>query len=377
MKKIICLAFVICLISMSFVSCGSIKQNKAQKLIEQGDYQAAYEILKQMDNNKNAQKLLQNFQFVLVQRESGYLLSENAHNIAVYTYNEYGLLCKSESDNNVFEYEYDQNKRLVKTSHNGSLTNEYEYDSKGNLIKHTSWSGRYPQFGYEYAYDDQGRMIREVVLRGNPEFNVLEVSYTTDYTYDKDGNMTSKTWTYSNGSTTRTDYVYDKDGNLIREEMGAVVVEYIYDKDGKILEEKYDDAVVQYTYDKDGKLTKKQRDEHVNTTSEYTSEYFYDENGRLIKETYTGYGNSVHQEVKATTAYTYDQAGNLIKKDETRITGSNQYVTNSTYDTNGNLIEYIESNVGGQTYVYKMEYQLVYVPYPIHPSLLEIIHPER
>ena len=234
MKKIICFAFVICLVVACFASCGSIKQNQAQKLIDQGDYQAAYDILKKMDNNKNAQELLQNFQFVLVERQSGYLLSENAHKKAVYTYNEYGLLCKSESKNGVYEYEYDQNKRLVKASHNGSLTDEYEYDSNGNLTKHTSWWDKYPQFGYEYAYDGQGRMIREVVLRGNPDFNVLEVSYTIDYTYDQDDNMTSSTVTYQNGSTSRTDYVYDKDGNLIREQAGAVVVEYVYDSKGNI-----------------------------------------------------------------------------------------------------------------------------------------------
>ena len=378
MKKIICFAFVICLVVACFASCGSIKQNQAQKLIDQGDYQAAYEMLSEMKNNKKAQALLQNFQYVLVKRESGYLISSNPAYEEVFTYNEHGLLCKSVSEDTVFDYEYDQNKRLVKALYNGSLNNEYEYDDKGNLIKHTSWLGKYPQFGYEYAYDDQGRMIREVVLRGNPDFNILELSYTTEYTYDKDGNRTSRTWTYQNGSTTRTDYTYDKDGNLIREKTGEIiVVEYVYDKRGKLLEENYQDATVQYTYDKDGNLIKKQRDEQVNTTSEYVNEYFYDENGRLIKETYQGYGNSVSQEVKATTLYSYDQDGNLIKKDESRITGANLYVTNFTYDSNGNLIEFIESSVGSQTYVYKMEYQLVYVPYPIHESILGIIHPER
>ncbi len=377
MKRIFCLLFTVCLISVSFVSCGNAKCQRAQNLIDAGAYEAAYEILKEMEDNKNAQELLQNFHFVLVKRESGYLISSNAPHETVLTYNEYGLLSRSSSEGTVFDYEYDENKRLVKTFYNGSMDNEYVYDDKGNLVKHTSWAGDFPQFGYEYTYDDQGNMIKEVVLRGEYDFKILQVSYTTDYTYDKDGNMTAKAWTYPNGSTTRTDYVYDKDGNLIREEMGAVVVEYFYDKDGKLLEEKHADAVVQYTYDKDGKLTKTQRDENVNTTSEYTCEYFYDENGWLIKETYTGYGNSVSQEVRATTAYTYDQAGNLIRKDETRINGSNQYVTKFVYDTNGNLIEYTEAQPGNSTRVSKMTYQLVYVPYPIHPSLLEIIHPEH
>ena len=70
MKKIICFAFVICLVVACFASCGSIKQNQAQKLIDQGDYQAAYEMLSEMKNNKKAQALLQNFQYVLVKRES-------------------------------------------------------------------------------------------------------------------------------------------------------------------------------------------------------------------------------------------------------------------------------------------------------------------
>ena len=374
MKKIICFTFVICLVVACFASCGSIKQNRAQKLIDKGNYQAAYDILKKMDNNKNAQELLQNFQFVLVQRQSGYLLSENAHDKDVYTYNEYGLLCKSESENGVFEYEYDQNKRLVKELYNGSMTNEYEYDSKGNIIKHTSWWGSYPQFGYEYAYDDQGRMIREVVLRGNPDFNILELSYTTDYTYDQDDNMTSSTVTYQNGSTARTDYVYDENGNLIREERGAVVVEYVYDDKGNILEEKNNSTTVQYTYDQNGHLTQKISKDLTSGYVNYSFIYEYDGNGNVIKETQESQMNGPY---KGVTSYTYDKNGTLIQKALSYNSNGNDYAQNFVYDSHGNLIEYTQASAGGQTYVSKMEYQLVYVPYPIHESLLTIIHPEQ
>ena len=374
MKKIICLVFVICLISASFVSCGSINRNKAQKLIDQGDYQAAYEMLSEMKNNKKAQALLQNFQYVLVKRESSYLISSNPAYEEVFTYNEHGLLCKSVSKDTVFDYEYDQNKRLVKTLYNGSLNNEYEYDDKGNLIKHTSWLGKYPQFGYEYAYDDQGRMIKEVVLRGNPDFNILELSYTTEYTYDKDGNMTSRTWTYQNGSTTRTDYTYDKDGNLIREETGAVVVEYVYDNKGNILEEKNNSTTVQYTYDQNGHLTQKISKNLTSGYVEYSFIYEYDGNGNVIKETQESQMNGPY---KGVTSYTYDKNGNLIQKALSYNSNGNDYAQNFVYDSHGNLIEYTQASAGGQTYVSKMEYQLVYVPYPIHESLLTIIHPEQ
>ena len=374
MKKIICFAFVICLVVACFASCGSIKQNQAQKLIDQGDYQAAYEMLSEMKNNKKAQALLQNFQYVLVKRESSYLISSNPAYEEVFTYNEHGLLCKSVSEDTVFDYEYDQNKRLVKTLYNGSLNNEYEYDDKGNLIKHTSWLGKYPQFGYEYAYDDQGRMIREVVLRGNPDFNILELSYTTEYTYDKDGNMTSRTWTYQNGSTSRTDYVYDKDGNLIREETGAVVVEYVYDNKGNILEEKNNSTTVQYTYDQNGHLTQKISKNLTSGYVEYSFIYEYDGNGNVIKETQESQMNGPY---KGVTSYTYDKNGNLIQKALSYNSNGNDYAQNFVYDSHGNLIEYTQASPGGQTYVSKMEYQLVYVPYPIHESLLTIIHPEQ
>ena len=374
MKKIICFAFVICLVVACFASCGSIKQNQAQKLIDQGDYQAAYEMLSEMKNNKKAQALLQNFQYVLVKRESSYLISSNPAYEEVFTYNEHGLLCKSVSKDTVFDYEYDQNKRLAKTLYNGSLNNEYEYDDKGNLIKHTSWLGKYPQFGYEYAYDDQGRMIREVVLRGNPDFNILELSYTTEYTYDKDGNMTSRTWTYQNGSTSRTDYVYDKDGNLIREETGAVVVEYVYDNKGNILEEKNNSTTVQYTYDQNGHLTQKISKNLTSGYVEYSFIYEYDGNGNVIKETQESQMNGPY---KGVTSYTYDKNGNLIQKALSYNSNGNDYAQNFVYDSHGNLIEYTQASAGGQTYVSKMEYQLVYVPYPIHESLLTIIHPEQ
>ena len=374
MKKIICFAFVICLVVACFASCGSIKQNQAQKLIDQGDYQAAYEMLSEMKNNKKAQALLQNFQYVLVKRESSYLISSNPAYEEVFTYNEHGLLCKSVSKDTVFDYEYDQNKRLVKTLYNGSLNNEYEYDDKGNLIKHTSWLGKYPQFGYEYAYDDQGRMIREVVLRGNPDFNILELSYTTEYTYDKDGNMTYRTWTYQNGSTSRTDYVYDKDGNLIREETGAVVVEYVYDNKGNILEEKNNSTTVQYTYDQNGHLTQKISKNLTSGYVEYSFIYEYDGNGNVIKETQESQMNGPY---KGVTSYTYDKNGTLIQKALSYNSNGNDYAQNFVYDSYGNLIEYTQASAGGQTYVSKMEYQLVYVPYPIHESLLTIIHPEQ
>ena len=374
MKKIICFAFVICLVVACFASCGSIKQNQAQKLIDQGDYQAAYEMLSEMKNNKKAQALLQNFQYVLVKRESSYLISSNPAYEEVFTYNEHGLLCKSVSKDTVFDYEYDQNKRLAKTLYNGSLNNEYEYDDKGNLIKHTSWLGKYPQFGYEYAYDDQGRMIREVVLRGNPDFNILELSYTTEYTYDKDGNMTSRTWTYQNGSTSRTNYVYDKDGNLIREETGAVVVEYVYDNKGNILEEKNNSTTVQYTYDQNGHLTQKISKNLTSGYVEYSFIYEYDGNGNVIKETQESQMNGPY---KGVTSYTYDKNGTLIQKALSYNSNGNDYAQNFVYDSHGNLIEYTQASAGGQTYVSKMEYQLVYVPYPIHESLLTIIHPEQ
>ena len=374
MKKIICFAFVICLVVACFASCGSIKQNQAQKLIDQGDYEAAYEMLSEMKNNKKAQALLQNFQYVLVKRESGYLISSNPAYEEVFTYNEHGLLCKSVSEDTVFDYEYDQNKRLVKTLYNGSLNNEYEYDDKGNLIKHTSWLGKYPQFGYEYTYDDQGRMIREVVLRGNPDFNILELSYTTEYTYDKDGNMTSRTWTYQNGSTSRTNYVYDKDGNLIREETGAVVVEYVYDNKGNILEEKNNSTTVQYTYDQNGHLTQKISKNLTSGYVEYSFIYEYDGNGNVIKETQESKMNGHY---KGVTSYTYDKNGTLIQKALSYNSNGNDYAQNFVYDSHGNLIEYTQASAGGQTYVSKMEYQLVYVPYPSHESLLTIIHPEQ
>ncbi|MBO5842377.1 MAG: RHS repeat protein [Clostridia bacterium] len=374
MRKIICFAFVICLVVACFASCGSIKQNQAQKLIDQGDYQAAYDILKEMDNNKNAQELLQNFQFVLVQRRSGYLLSESAHNNAVYTYNEYGLLCKSESETGVFEYEYDQNKRLVKALYNGSMINEYASDDVGNLVKETIWSGDTPISGREYVYDDQGNLIQEKELRGMLDLPYLQLSYTIDYTYDQDGNMTSMTVTYQNGSTARTDYVYDKDGNLIREERGAVVVEYVYDSKGNILEEKNNSTAVQYTYDQNGHLTQKISKNLTSGYVEYSFIYEYDGNGNVIKETQESQMNGHY---KGVTSYTYDKNGNLIQKALSYNSNGNDYAQNFVYDSHGNLIEYTQASPGGQTYVSKMEYQLVYVPYPIHESLLTIIHPEQ
>ncbi|MBE6607046.1 MAG: RHS repeat protein [Ruminococcaceae bacterium] len=387
MKKLISLFLLICLLSISLTSCGNSKKyNEALDLLDAGEHEAAYEILKELGNYKDSEELLKKFRYVLETIEyrtittDGTLVSGDP---SIYTYTSDGLLSKNTFGERVSEFIYDKNKNLIKTVSTDGLVREYSYDDMGNVIKDISYSGETPMHGYEYSFDKSGNMIKKTVLQNmNTDFDYLSTRFTVDYTYDENGKLITALETSSNGSEYRVDYIYDENGRLIREDEiiddGMVtIVEYAYDESDKILKETnyYNEYVIDYTYDAKGNLVEEKRS-GKSASLDYTYEYIYDENGLLVRENQLSYFGSVSKEVKITVDYTYDDAGNLIKKILDYKRYGMIYTRTYLYDTNGNLIEYSEATEGGTTIIRKMTYKLMYVPYKLHETIEDMIKPK-
>ena len=200
-------------------------------------------------------------------------------------------------------------------------------------------------------------------------------SYYTDYTYDDRGNLVKEH--YGNGEYQRSvDYLYDTNGNLIKEietVMGKsqVLKEYTYDENNRMITQSRPNygILTEYSYDQNGKLIKQIEKNGDSEDSWYSTDYFYDEGGNLIR-TLRVDGN--HQ---TRTDYVYDENGKLIK--ETFTDGDIvNYVMDMTYDENGNLSKaVITQSWSIQTIEIKL-YELVYIPYDLSDTVLDLIYPK-
>ena len=126
-------------------------------------------------------------------------------------------------------YTYDSDGRIISGTHKNKYSGEeilliYNYNEAGQLV---SYTGTYETFTYQY--NDMG-LISSV-------------------TVEEDGGSN----TYS------TSYTYDKDGNLLKEE-SYYVDSYIYENGVLIKKERYSDSELydeaHYTYDENGNLIK-------------------------------------------------------------------------------------------------------------------------
>ena len=111
-------------------------------------------------------------------------------------------------------YNYDKLDRLTKVVYPDSKTEEFEYDELGNRVKHVKKDGT----TVTNTYDDNNRLV--------------ESSDNTTYTYDNNGNQTSKT-----DSSGTTNYIYNKDNKLTRvEHSNGDISTYKYDSEGRRIE---------------------------------------------------------------------------------------------------------------------------------------------
>lgn len=174
-------------------------------------------------------------------------------------YDENGNLLKSEnysaSDIDQFELtsftecEYQNNVLIEKTTSNLFGVSTTRYDEHGNV-----------------TYDK--RIYREEV--------VSEV--TSEYTFDKNGDIQSVVTTNQDGERNSGTYVYDKKGNLteINYESGNRET-YTYDAKGNVIEvNNGDNYMTTYTYDEEGNILEQLIYENGTLSMKYVYTYYYE-----------------------------------------------------------------------------------------------------
>lgn len=198
------------------------------------------------------------------------------------------LITQTDPKNNTSYFDYDAERRLIKTTEPAPFNaiTEYVYDKEGQLIHQRNQTGedQQPWQQTSYTYNRNGKVLQVTDPQG----------HVTDYIYDGNNRLIS-----SNDAENRlTETVYDAAGQVVKvskllNEAPVVLAEYSYTENGK---------------------QKTVTDGKGNATH-----YQYDGHDRLIS---TSYPNNTQELME------YDLAGNVIKQ----RTRAEQWF-NYSYDT--------------------------------------------
>ena len=296
------------------------RYSKALKLIEDGKYKEAYEILEELGDYKDSKELLSRFRYVPVKSE--FANSEEDYTVTLKaTLNKKNLPSKityiDGEEENTIKFTYDSKGRLTLeeffTGDDYWYKHEYSYDSDGNVIEiKISDDDGFLGGIWKIIYDSKGNKIKEEYETSYGERRI------TEYTYDSKGNLILEEREYSNDDWDRIEYTYDSKGNLIKIEF----------------ESDFQSSTTEYTYDSKGNLIKEESESDGGYRN--VTEYIYDSKGNLIEEVSEGdyYINRYE--------YTYDSYGNMIEKKDFR-----------GYDSNAVLLWYSQ----------EIENKFVYIPF--------------
>lgn len=188
-----------------------------------------------------------------------------------YLYNALGLISTAIKENEITEYIYGVDGRIIAVYKNGKLCSEYEYNKYSQLICHTNFLGDVKKF----SYNPDGN----INCIDNNDTGSSKLSYTTDsilytnengYTREigkiqlKAGNSFS-TIVETNflnqiellkNEKTQLKYEYDETFRLIRQkdEKSGIEINYTYDDFGRLAGKKSEIFDVDYIYDECGKI---------------------------------------------------------------------------------------------------------------------------
>lgn len=294
-----------------------------------------------------------------------------------YVYDKRGsMISKVDAKELTLLYEYDASRRLLEVKYPDSRENiTFTYD-KRNLIKMTDQSGI-----TTYKYDAKGRMIKKVDT-------IESIAYTTEYSYDAVGNISTMTYssgkivTYSYDNTNRVSAItlngqpvadkigYTANGLLASITYGNGIAETrMYDKNDNLNEILSSVLNKAYNYDGVGNITKITDKINSAKTQSFTYDglyrlvlakgsygdqnFEYDSVGNRTKLIESGVGetyryaasnNQLHSVTKGNESvqYAFDANGNAMVEDE------REYI----YNQNQRLIKVIEENTTKGEYVY-------------------------
>ena len=332
--------------------------------------------------NENGEKVKQTYdccgnplEKYVYKNQAWTLVEKNSYNnfsllLTNTTYSGYNVV------NSVTEYTYDSNDRLksvkIKDA-NGTVLSEKNYTYSGGNINNTycrtvtettvaDGGSLTAKKYYDYI---GGRIIGEEVSDGT-------TVKTTLYTYDKVGNIVSKTM--PNGNV--INYEYDYSGNLIKETNSLIEypTENVYDPKGRLKKTiaKTTDgvsSVTEYKYDALDRLIKE--------SGAITQKTYYDQNGNTTKTvlgtmtpTITQYEyNSRNKPIKTilgtapdvpiVTSYTYDSVGNVTSSAVGADENDAGHVTSYEYNELGQLVKLTDANGNSETYTYDLNGNLL------------------
>lgn len=208
-----------------------------------------------------------------------------------------------------------------------SMSDTYKYNKKGLLTQNT------------YMYRDYYNYNVPPGTENDPDDPYYRQSkFTTKYTYNKKGRVSTKMVYFDGEFDGRYTYKYDKKGRVTKETQW-------YRKNGKykvLYYDKYTYSAKKNTithYDDEDKMLNKT----VNTL---------DSNKRVIKSVYKQYNNDGSVNYKETTAYTYWKNGKM----KTEVLEGHFADIKVKYDKKGNAKSYEYENPDGDHYIEKYTY---------------------
>lgn len=380
-KRLLAIILMLSFVMLLFVACESnTEYAKAVKLIKQGKYNEAYELLLTVGDYKDAQELLDQFYYVPTSISIQYKApgSETESKISyIFTYNEENLpvqmqYCGADGETKN-EYFYDGNGHLteyVYTCSEYSLTAHYAYDENGYLIRETAGHNLKGELYYEYSYDKNGNVIEKVEFIANEDGAQRQGSYR--FTYSSDGKLIKEEQAQG-GNLLTTEYTYDTDGKLTHKTKtnngGQSITYYTYDLNGNLIEEKASDYVIKKQYDENENLIYRETKYLYNSGSNSVYDAIYDDAGKLIREHLVSGKNTY------TTEYIYDEDGNLLEKTEVSKIFNDEGTDTKTfiYDQAGNMIHQINQDDDGWIQHKNITYQLVYIPYDLPEIFTDLV----
>ncbi len=238
-----------------------------------------------------------------------------------FSYNGNLLMAVSDPSGDIWNYTYDANGRMLTKTDPAGFQSIYAYDVNGNLISTTDPNGMVKTMTYNqalneaqfveidggvwYQFYDPNLNLPTQTMAVDPNDN----EYITNYTYDSNGNMLTKT--DPDGDVTT--YTYDAKSNVtsIINALGQKTI---------------------YTYNNFSEVTSMIDPLGNNTT------YTYDANGNLLSTT---------DPLGVVTTYQYDTKGN-----ETRATNALNHTTKLTYDKYNNIASVTDPAGDKSTFTY-------------------------
>ena len=190
LKGVIAAAAIVLTVILTLVLTPRIKYLWAMHLVNNGDYQEAYDILYEIGGSyKPAENELKRF-------------------VKIYEAEEVSGESEDEVQKITYKYEFKENYQKKTTEQGGTETvEELFYDKNGNIIKKIESDMYGSKITTEYEYDKDG--------------NAVKVTASNDYAklvsenkYDANGNCTQTEQTYSMGEQSQTQKVVIKNHSM-------------------------------------------------------------------------------------------------------------------------------------------------------------------